>query len=310
MKCFSDKLFGLPSKVSGVEVLSVIGVTGARGVLGRRIAASLAEQGGDIRRFEGDVTDREELRRWVTGLDRIVHCAAVVPVVRVKSDPYTAVETNVMGSLNMASIAELTKDRHVTYLSSSHVYGQKAGPIAEEDTTDPVSLYGLTKLQGEQWVRSLSPRHLAIRVFSFFASDQSDDFLVPSLAKRIDAAEHQASIELSGADAVRDLADADWIADVCSRLVLSDKVGVVNCGTGQGYAIGEVARRLATVMGREDIRWHSLDESATRGPNQLVADVSRMTEFLGEVPGFDLDLALSRFVTQRAGVLEGSRNAG
>ncbi len=293
----------LLSLLSEAEVFMIIGVTGSRGVLGRRIARYLAHCGYEVRTLDEDVCDRHELQRWAKSLGRIVHCAAVVPVVRVNSDPYRAAETNVLGSLNVAKLTELTKDRHMTYISSSHVYKASSRPITEEDILEPSSLYGLTKLQGEQWVQALSPRYLIIRVFSFFASDQSEHFLVPSLAKRIAAAENRATIELANADAVRDIADADWIAEGCSRLVLSDKVGIVNCGTGQGHTVGDIAKKLGNAMGRKDVRRHFVRASSDRSEGQLIADVSRLTEMLGEPPGFDLDAALGKFAAERIGSL-------
>lgn len=287
----------------------IIGLTGSRGVLGRRIARYLASAGCEVSTLNGDVTDRDKLQQWVVGLDRIVHCAAVVPIVRVKSDPYRAAETNVLGSLNIASLAELTQDQHVTYISSSHVYRESSGPIAEDHVLEPISVYGLTKLQGEQWVQALAPRHLIIRVFSFFANDQDENFLVPSLAKRIATAEDQSAIDLANADAKRDIADADWITEICSRLILSDKVGIVNCGTGQGHTIEEIATRLAKVMGREDILWRPLCQPTSHGRGRLVADVSLMNKMLTRVSQFDLDVALSHFAAQRLQNHGSSRNA-
>lgn len=277
-----------------------VGVTGSRGVLGGRIARRLERSGCEVLAFDGDIRIPDEVEQWAENLDRIVHCAAVVPVVRIKSDPHLAADTNVLGTLNVAALAERTRDRHITYISSSHVYRESTRAISEDDALEPVSLYGLTKLQGEQWVQALAPRHLIVRVFSFFACDQSEDFLVPSLANRIGAAESRASIELANADAIRDIADADWIADACSHLSLSGRSGAVNCGTGLASTVGDIAQRLARSMGREDIQWRpdQLDPNRKEG---LVANTSRMTEMLGELPDFDFDTALSKFVAERLG---------
>ena len=271
----------------------IIGLTGQRGTLGGRISRNLETHGHEIRAFVGDIRNSDESLRWVKGLDRIVHCAAIVPIVRVNADPYGAAETNVLGTLNLAKLTELTNDRHLTYISTSHVYKDSLRPLAEDNALEPISLYGLTKLQGEQWVQALAPRYLIVRVFSFFAGDQNDRFLAPSLAKRIAAATKRASLDLIGADARRDIASADWIAETCSRLVLTGKLGIVNCGTGQGHSVANFARKLGRAMGREDIRWRLPGTSPDHGQSQLVADVSRLTGFLGQEPSFDLDAALS-----------------
>lgn len=277
----------------------IIGLTGQRGVLGGRIASNLKSHGHKVCTFVGDIRSWDDSLQWARGLDRIVHCAAVVPIVRVNLDPYGAAETNVLGTLNLARLTEFTKDRHLTYISTSHVYKECPRPLAEDYFLEPISLYGLSKLQGEQWVQALAPRYMIVRVFSFFAGNQNDCFLVPSLAKRIAAAKKQAPLELANADAVRDIASADWIAEKCSRLALTDKRGIVNCGTGQGYTVADIARKLGKAMGRGDIRWRLLGTSPGHSRSQLVADVSRLTKVLGQAPSFDLDAALSGFTAER-----------
>ena len=277
----------------------IVGLTGHRGVLGGRIARKLESHGHKVRTFDGDIRSWDGSKQWARGLDRIVHCAAIVPIIQVNSDPYGAAETNVLGTLNLARLAEFTKDRHLTYISTSHVYQESPRPLAEDDALEPISLYGLTKLQGEQWVQALAPRYMIVRVFSFFAGNQNERFLVPSLAKRIAAATKRATVDLANSDAIRDIASADWISETCSDLVLTDQTGIVNCGTGQEHTVADIARKLAKAMGRGDIRWHLLGTSPDHSRSQLVADVSRLTKFLGQAPSFDLDAALSRFEAER-----------
>ncbi len=276
----------------------LIGVTGSRGVLGRRIAHCLREHGHDVRVFEGDVRNRGEVRSWSDGLDQVVHCAALVPVTKVHSDPKQALEVNVLGSLNVAAAIDPKEKVHLTYISTSHVYKRRSGPIAESDLPEPGSLYGLTKLQGEQWVRALAPRHLVIRVFSFFAPDQSTDFLVPGLATRILAAPAGVSLDLASPESVRDLADADWVGRVCAKLVLSGQTGVVNCGAGRGYKVAEIADKLACALHRNDLKWNRTGRDEKDSLDSLVADTKRLRTILGQIPPFDFEQALKRFAAE------------
>ncbi len=272
-----------------------LGLTGASGVLGRRLVHELARSGIDIDVFPGDVRDAAAVRGWVKGLDAVIHAAAVVPLQTVKDRLGDAIATNVGGTANLANAVAQSGNCHLTYISTSHVYAPKGSPITEEDMTRPTSFYGLTKLQGEEWVRLLVDKHLIIRIFSFFDSRQQPPFLVPSLCKRILASTPGARLEVRGAYSKRDIIDGHWIAQVCSKLISSRQVGTINCGAGREYTVLEIAQRLAQSFNRSDISWQPADE--THG-DTLVANASELTNRLGELPPADLTAALGNCVAE------------
>lgn len=270
-----------------------IGLTGATGTLGRRLSARLAAAGHEVVPFKGDVRQSATIAPWLDGLDYVVHSAAVVPVDRVRDDLANAIHVNVIGAVNIAEAVAKKGNCGLAYISSSHVYAPSDAPLAEEAPTRPPSQYGLTKLQGENWVSSIMPASLIIRVFSFFDSNQPASYLVPALTARIRAAEQGAVLSLRGAQCVRDIADADWIAGICAQLVSLQANGVVNCGTGHAFLVREIATRLAAAMGRADISWQGFPEDAI---NALVADTGKLKRILGAMPEYALDLAFADYI--------------
>lgn len=267
-----------------------IGLTGAQGVLGHRLVDALTGSENKILPFPDDVRNADAVRRWVDGLDIVVHAAAMVPVKTVNSRLDDAISVNVGGTANIAkSVAEVPGCRLV-YLSTSHVYKAQVEPLSEDSPTGPTSLYGLTKLQGEAWVQALLPDHLMVRIFSFFDSRQLPPFLVPSLSQQIRGAPANASIELAGAECIRDLADGRWIAHVIAGLIENKASGTINCGTGDGHSVLDIARLLAKTHGRDDISWQPKEGTSA---DRVVANVDRLREMLGELPAADLSAALS-----------------
>ncbi|MEG8047510.1 sugar nucleotide-binding protein [Sphingomonas aerolata] len=133
-----------------------IGLTGARGVLGRRLVEVLDARGTRVAPFDGDVRDAAALAEWATGCERIVHAAAIVPTIQVKEGTGTAIAVNVAGTANVATAAA-SAGVPLTYISTSHVYASSDSALPEDAPVHPVSLYGLTKWQGEQWVDQLAP---------------------------------------------------------------------------------------------------------------------------------------------------------
>jgi nucleoside-diphosphate-sugar epimerase len=179
------------------------------------------------------------------------------------------------------------------HVSTSHVYEPSRQPITEQSRVSPVSFYGLSKLQGEEWVGRSCADSLTVRVFSYFDTRQLPPFLIPSLRKRIVDAEAGAELELHGAGHGRDFLDAEWVAEACVRLALTDAVGIVNCGSGRRTEVQEIAALLAKLLGRPDIGWRPVQD----GPaNDLVADTRLLKELVPDLARFDLYEALKRYV--------------
>jgi len=102
-----------------------------------------------------DLADRPRIEAVIgqeTAIDRVVHLAAQAGVRYSLIDPYTYIQSNVMGPVVLLEACrKLASLRHFVYASSSSVYGGNAKlPFSIEDKTDaPVSLYGATKKADE-----------------------------------------------------------------------------------------------------------------------------------------------------------------
>lgn len=271
----------------------MIGLTGARGVLGRRLIKALAARNAPVSAFAGNVCDVTALTEWAKNCTRIVHAAAVVPTIQASEAPGAAITVNVAGTANVAAAAAAVK-ASFSYVSTSHVYASSDTPLTETSTLIPVSPYGLTKLQGEQWARRLTGDPLIVRIFSYFDSRQASTYLVPALYGRIREAPEGVELPLFGFRSRRDIADARWLAEQLAELVLSGVTGTLNLGTGHGTPIAMVAERLAAAAGRSDIRWVPADDHPG---DTLVADPAMLNK-VGVDARFDLDAALGTFVAE------------
>jgi UDP-glucuronate 4-epimerase len=102
-----------------------------------------------------DIADRAGVEALVAaqrGITRIVHLAAQAGVRYSLQDPYSYVQSNLMGQVVLLEAARhLGTLEHFVYASSSSVYGNASKlPLAVDDRTDsPVSLYGATKKADE-----------------------------------------------------------------------------------------------------------------------------------------------------------------
>jgi dTDP-4-dehydrorhamnose reductase len=120
-------------------------ITGAGGQLGTALAEVFPEARA-LTRGEWDVVDPYPLDG---APDLVLHAAAWTKVDDAESDPAGAEAVNVDGTRNVASLGA-----PVVYFSSDYVFdGTKRKPYVETDATNPMSVYGRTKLEGEREVR-------------------------------------------------------------------------------------------------------------------------------------------------------------
>jgi dTDP-4-dehydrorhamnose reductase len=143
-------------------------VTGANGQLGRELVRLQAPQNMEIIGFgrgEMDITDLAQCRSVIRAHmpDAVVHCAAYTKVDQAESEPDEAYRVNAYGTRNAALAAEEIGAKFV-YVSTDYVFDGRADkPYREYDRTDPQTVYGRSKLAGEQLVQSLSSRYFIVR---------------------------------------------------------------------------------------------------------------------------------------------------
>jgi dTDP-4-dehydrorhamnose reductase len=144
------------------EPESTIVVTGGSGLLGsafrRLLPGALYPSSAEL-----DVRDAGSIRRWVEGrkVATIVHAAAFTSPPRIDQDPQRAIETNIVGTANLASLC-LTRGWRLVYVSTDYVFRGDRGEYREDDPVYPVNRYAWSKLGGECAVRMI-PNHLIIR---------------------------------------------------------------------------------------------------------------------------------------------------
>lgn len=142
-------------------------VTGARGQVGRAVIAA-APEGPElvaVGHGELDVGDASAVDRYVSDArpDVIVNAAAYTAVDRAESEPQAARRVNTQGPANLARSAASVRARLV-HLSTDFVFdGEASKPYAPNDPTNPLSVYGSTKLDGEIAARAALPTVVVLR---------------------------------------------------------------------------------------------------------------------------------------------------
>ncbi len=135
-------------------------ITGANGMLGRTLRQRLAGHeliSTDLP--ETDITRLDDIRRLfaATRPDAMIHCAAFTNVDACETNQELAYAVNEIGSKNIASAAREYNVRLIA-ISTDYVFrGDASMPYSETDTPAPQTVYGKSKLAGEQAILQECP---------------------------------------------------------------------------------------------------------------------------------------------------------
>lgn len=143
-------------------------ITGARGQLGQALVQSAGGQGWEVIPTDVhdlDITDPQSVGRELARLRPhvVINAAGATQVDALESDPDGALKINSLGPRNLA-VSCRRLGLKLIHLSTDYVFdGTKPGPYVEWDATRPLSVYGHSKLLGEEWVRQQCPDHFIVR---------------------------------------------------------------------------------------------------------------------------------------------------
>jgi UDP-glucose 4-epimerase len=273
------------------RVMKVL-ITGASGFIGGALATHFKAQGAQVfvdvaeRSSAGRVTlSPALLAQAMQGAvpDAIVHAAGSGTVAQVAADPVSHMANNLAATLAVLEFARAQPTPvRVVLLSSAAVYGNApATPQRESDAREPVSLYGVSKLQAEQLLAHYAHQSglacTAVRLFSVYG---------PGLRKQLlwDAMNKFAAGKCEFFGTGQELRDWVHVDDVCFFVakLLAQPAGaafeVFNCA-GQAASTKQVLSGLATQAGAPLPQFNGV--TRVGDPPCLVADCNKAAQRLG-----------------------------
>ena len=157
-------------------------VTGANGQLGSSIHARISQYPGYNFLFTDidtlDICDKEAVRKYVLENDvqYVMNCAAYTAVDKAEEHEDLCMRINRDAVRNLGEAAHAVGAK-VIHVSTDYVFdGTSCRPYLESDATCPVSVYGHTKLAGEQALMEVCPDSVIIRT-AWLYSEYGNNFM-------------------------------------------------------------------------------------------------------------------------------------
>ena len=299
-------------------------VTGGAGFIGSNIVERLIRDGEQVRvldnfstgkrdnlapwldrieLIEGDIRDREVVKRAAKGIDYVLHQAALPSVPRSVDDPATTHEVNATGPLNVLLAARDSGVKRLVYASSSSVYGNSLElPKREEMPTRPLSPYAVSKLAGENYCRAFYEVYglqtVCLRYFNVFGPRQDPASQYAAvIPKFIRAALDGRQLVIYG-DGTQSR-DFTYVENVVECNLLACRASgvageVFNTACGERFTLLELVDALERVIGKK-----VECEFAAPRPGEVkhsLAAIEKARRHLGYTPLVGFDEGLRRVV--------------
>jgi UDP-glucose 4-epimerase len=209
-----------------------------------------------VRFIEGSIVDRTTLASAFDGVDYVFHLAALW-LYECVHEPRAAIEVNIEGTWNVIEAALAAGVQRVVYSSSASVYGNAVfTPMTEEHPFANRTMYGATKIAGEQFFRAMKEQHdldyVGLRYMNVYGPRMDDKgtyvSVIMKVLDKIDRGE-QPVIFGDGSQSY----DFVHVADVARANGLAMKSDATdanyNVGIGVGTSLNELVQLLLEITG-------------------------------------------------------------
>tara|TARA_Y100001970_G_scaffold290626_1_gene425059 strand:- start:2629 stop:3534 length:906 start_codon:yes stop_codon:yes gene_type:complete len=176
-------------------------ITGGAGFLGRNLVKKLknknvfiydtAKPNYKCKFIKGSILNETKINKKlkIYKIDTIIHLAASLGVSNTEKKPSEVMNINFLGTMNILKAIRNTKVKKFIFSSSSEVYGDNKKKMVENLELKPKSLYGHTKILGENLVKTYSNLlgfdYLIFRFFNVCGYGQREDFVISKFFKDI-----------------------------------------------------------------------------------------------------------------------------
>ncbi|MEH6770799.1 SDR family oxidoreductase [Maribacter arcticus] len=261
--------------------------------------------------IEGDIRNLEDCQNACTGVDYILHQAALGSVPRSINDPITSNDVNVSGFLNMLVAARDAQVKRFIYAASSSTYGDSTNmPKVEDIIGKPLSPYAITKYVNELYADVFSKTYgietIGLRYFNVFGRKQDPNgayaAVIPKFVMQL--MKHESPVINGDGSFSRDFTYIDNVIQMNVRAMVTKNQNamntVYNTAYGERTDLNELTQLLKEYLSDFDPEIKNVEN--TYGPTRAgdvphsLASIDKAKELLGYDPQFDIKTGLKEAV--------------
>ncbi len=199
--------------------------------------------------FNGDISKKKTFKLINHKYDKVFFLAAETSTFICEKKPLKCLKTNILGVINFYYWCIEKKPKEVIFTSSMAVYGFKAINVNENTLEKPISVYGVSKLIGEQILSKLFFTKIKIRIFRLFnvygPGQDYENLDQGMLSIYLIQAIKKKCVKVKGS--LNRFRDFIYVDDVCNCLLSNFKVNenfTYNLGTGKKTYVKNLIRLI------------------------------------------------------------------
>lgn len=229
-------------------------ITGAKGRLGSTIAKMLDYMEYTIYTsdLDVDISDVDQVISYieVARPDIVINCAGYSNEELCEKNQVMAYKVNALGARNIAAATRKIGAKMI-HISTDDVFGgEERKELTEFDMVNPCSVYGKSKLAGENFVRELNPRHLIIRSSWVYGGEGEAKDFVKDLLNR---AKSESVISVPN-DQISSPTSAKVLAEFILELLDKKEYGTYHASCEGSCTRYEFAKTILAYAGIEDVQ--------------------------------------------------------
>ncbi|WP_430381691.1 NAD-dependent epimerase/dehydratase family protein [Trabulsiella odontotermitis] len=297
-----ESLLSLNQKVVGLDNFA----TGHQHNLDEVQSLVSKEQWEQFRFIKGDIRDPETCQKAATGVNYVLHEAALGSVPRSIADPLTTNAANITGFLNMLVAARDQNVESFTYAASSSTYGDHpALPKVEENIGNPLSPYAVTKyvneLYAQVFARTYNFKTIGLRYFNVFGKRQDPNGAYAAVIPKWTASMiNNNDVVINGdGETSRDFCYINNVVQMNILAALAPveaKNEVYNVAVGDRTTLNELFDALKIALGNNNVSYEQsaiYKEFRTGDVRHSQADINKAKKLLGYSPTHTISQGIS-----------------
>ncbi|HCC60273.1 MAG: hypothetical protein A2402_03560 [Candidatus Staskawiczbacteria bacterium RIFOXYC1_FULL_37_43] len=304
-------------------------ITGGGGFIGSHIAANLEKKGFKIRLFDlnfdnldtlckklgycskaekvvGNILDTISLASAVEGCDYVVHAAAMLGVKNTEQKSLECLNVNILGAINILEACVKEGVKRIIFTSSSEVYGEPVEcPIKETNSTSPVSLYGVSKLAGEEYMKAYQKKYglefSIVRFFNVYGPGQVAEFVMPRFIKNV--LNNEPPVVYGSGNQIRAFCFVEDAAEGVSQVLTegNGKNQIFNIGNDEeSISMKDLAEKVIKISGK-DLKpqfasMRDSDREESREIHRRIPTIYQARQLLKYKPQFSLEQGIRKVI--------------
>jgi len=273
----------------------IIYITGSHGGIGSDLVDLLKEKKITYHESISDITDRNSIFKEIETIkpDIVVHLAAMVGTKDCEEVPRQAVKTNVEGTLNVVEAAKSVGAKFV-YFSTTAIYKPGTNPIKEDSPIAPYTIYGKTKLWGEEIAKTYIPKNDLLIIRPCFGFGGRTDVSMLGALIRSHYTHKYVNLLLD----MVNLKDYTYVRNITNYVYLLIEKNAFgndfNISQGEARPYSEVIQKLH----KKKIFPHFYNFPDLDYMGSHVVDNTKLFKFLGVKPIYTFDQGLDIIISQ------------